>query len=54
MVNHNPICRCPQGLTGDPFTACTVIGERSRQNEKVKIISTDNIEADNYFADNVL
>ena len=21
--NHNPICSCPQGYTGDPFTQCT-------------------------------
>lgn len=27
VVNHNPICRCPQGLSGDPFAACTVIGK---------------------------
>lgn len=20
--NHNPICACPQGFTGDPFTRC--------------------------------
>jgi hypothetical protein len=23
--NHNPICACRQGYTGDPFTQCTVI-----------------------------
>lgn len=23
--NHNPICACPTGYTGDPFTQCTVI-----------------------------
>lgn len=22
VVNHNPICSCPSGLTGDPFTRC--------------------------------
>lgn len=22
VINHNPICICPKGLTGDPFTRC--------------------------------
>lgn len=22
VVNHNPICSCPSGFTGDPFTSC--------------------------------
>lgn len=22
VINHNPICSCPQGLTGDPFIRC--------------------------------
>ena len=22
VVNHNPICSCPRGYTGDPFTQC--------------------------------
>lgn len=22
VVNHNPICSCPQQMTGDPFTRC--------------------------------
>lgn len=22
VINHNPICSCPEGLTGDPFTRC--------------------------------
>lgn len=22
VVNHNPICSCPSGLTGDPFSRC--------------------------------
>lgn len=25
VVNHNPICSCPPGQTGDPFTRCTPI-----------------------------
>lgn len=25
VVNHNPICACLPGLTGDPFTRCTEI-----------------------------
>lgn len=25
--NHNPICTCPIGFTGDPFTRCTRIRE---------------------------
>ncbi len=26
VVNHNPICSCRSGLTGDPFTRCAPIG----------------------------
>lgn len=26
VVNHNPICTCPQKHTGDPFIRCTPIG----------------------------
>ena len=22
VVNHNPICTCPHGMTGDPFIRC--------------------------------
>lgn len=22
VVNHNPICSCPSGFTGDPFVRC--------------------------------
>jgi hypothetical protein len=25
VVNHNPICSCSSGYTGDPFTGCKVI-----------------------------
>lgn len=25
VANHNPICSCPAGLTGDPFVHCTII-----------------------------
>lgn len=25
VVNHNPICSCPPGQTGDPFTRCLLI-----------------------------
>lgn len=23
VINHTPICTCPEGFTGDPFTSCT-------------------------------
>lgn len=26
VVNHNPICSCPNSYTGDPFVRCTLIG----------------------------
>jgi hypothetical protein len=29
VVNHNPICSCPQGQTGDPFTRCSIISKIS-------------------------
>lgn len=25
VINHNPICSCPSGLTGDPFIRCQPI-----------------------------
>lgn len=25
VVNHIPVCSCPQGYTGDPFTNCRVL-----------------------------
>jgi hypothetical protein len=25
VINHNPICSCPSGFTGDPFTRCSPI-----------------------------
>ena len=25
VISHNAICTCPVGMTGDPFTYCTVI-----------------------------
>uniref|UniRef100_A0A6E8W1C0 Dumpy n=1 Tax=Anopheles coluzzii TaxID=1518534 RepID=A0A6E8W1C0_ANOCL len=28
-VNHNPICTCPPKMTGDPFTRCYEIAEKS-------------------------
>lgn len=27
ISNHNPICSCPNGYTGDPFTQCTRVRE---------------------------
>lgn len=26
VINHNPICSCPSGFTGDPFSRCVVEG----------------------------
>lgn len=31
VVNHNPICSCPSGFTGDPFLRC------SRLQRKIKL-----------------
>jgi len=28
VINHIPICSCPQGLTGDAFRQCTVLVNR--------------------------
>lgn len=25
VINHNPICTCPSGYSGDPFTRCSPI-----------------------------
>lgn len=27
VINHNPICSCPSGMTGDPFTRCIAEGK---------------------------
>lgn len=29
VINHNPICSCPPGFTGDPFTRCTPLPRKS-------------------------
>lgn len=28
VVNHNPICSCPERFTGDPFIRCDVMSKR--------------------------
>lgn len=28
VLNHNSVCQCDQGYTGDPFTSCTEIPQR--------------------------
>lgn len=30
VVNHNPICNCPRGFTGDPFSSCRPIPGNER------------------------
>ena len=32
MVNHNPICSCPKGFSGDPFLQCQKIRKLSLKN----------------------
>lgn len=32
IVNHIPVCSCPQGYTGDPFTQCNLQPPISKQN----------------------
>lgn len=32
-VNHNPICSCSPGYTGDPFTSCIPIPEPSKSHD---------------------
>lgn len=34
-VNHNPICSCPDGYMGDPFSRCTKIRKTSCYFEKI-------------------
>lgn len=31
VINHNPICSCSSGYTGDPFSACYPIREEPKQ-----------------------
>lgn len=30
VINHNPICSCSNGYTGDPFVRCTRLERKSR------------------------
>lgn len=32
VINHNPICSCPDGQTGDPFIACFPIESKNIDN----------------------
>lgn len=32
IVNHNPVCTCPSGWTGDPFTQCQIIPSKHVSN----------------------
>lgn len=31
VINHNPLCSCPSGFTGDPFVRCTRIPRKWKQ-----------------------
>ncbi|KAK2714566.1 hypothetical protein QYM36_008951, partial [Artemia franciscana] len=31
VVRHNPVCTCPPGFVGDPFTQCVVVAEEAPQ-----------------------
>lgn len=37
-VNHNPICGCMSGFTGDPFTRCVPIPEPSKFSSLSRLI----------------
>lgn len=39
VVNHNPICTCRQGYTGDPFTACSIIGKHHFHRDSKLLLS---------------
>lgn len=43
IVNHNPICSCRAGFTGDPFVACSMIRKQSLicRSKWLKKISTN-------------
>lgn len=32
VVNHIPVCVCPEGYTGDPFTNCVLKPPQTRKN----------------------
>ena len=31
VINHTPICSCPDGYTGDPFTMCNIKPEKRKK-----------------------
>lgn len=35
VINHNPVCRCPPSMTGDPFSGCTIFGEEFRSSSLI-------------------
>ena len=41
VVAHNPVCRCPDGLTGDPFSICFEKGKIEVLNASGLILDTD-------------
>lgn len=39
-INHNPICTCKAGFTGDPFVTCQL--DQSKRNENIKLLLNSN------------
>lgn len=47
VINHNPICSCPERYSGNPFTRCFL--QRKRNNSKILIFKVRNISNVLYF-----
>lgn len=33
VLNHNPVCRCEIGYTGDPFSSCSIVQQSKIQSQ---------------------
>lgn len=38
VINHNPICTCKAGFTGDPFVTCQLEKSKGEIKNKIKLI----------------
>lgn len=52
VKNHNPICTCPAGMTGDPFTQCYSKFEIIKIKNKIKINLFNNLKMNIFIYSN--
>lgn len=49
VINHNPICTCKQGFTGDPFVHCSEIERKTIFYFSILLLSVGQISIHNCF-----